>query len=416
MVAPPVPTPHLGEAAAPDDDPSTSDRSTGARAAAVRAAAVALTAGRAGLRAATAARRARTATPRLAPVDDVADLTAAAEATALAGIDDLVAEPEVIAPAGETPAEEPLAVAEDSADEDSADEDSADEDSADEDSADEDSADEDSADEDSAGLSAEEATAVVADIAAGRRPRGRHAAPSTRRRSRRPALFLAAAITGAVGLGLVTSSDTTAQADAAEPVSESVSVAEELGLTGSADEDALVSINGTEHLGEMAASRAVREAEETAAADAQAEADRLAAEAAAEAARPKAVLPVQGARLTSGFGARWGTLHAGIDLAAPMHTPEYAAMDGVVLEAGPASGFGLAVYIQHDNGDVTVYGHMDEILVQPGQVVRAGDTIALLGNRGQSTGPHLHFEVHVGGLNGEKVDPIPWLRDRGVQI
>ena len=126
--------------------------------------------------------------------------------------------------------------------------------------------------------------------------------------------------------------------------------------------------------------------------------------------------PVNGARLTSGFGARWGTVHAGIDLAAPMRTPEYAAMDGVVLEAGPAGGYGLAVYIQHDNGDVTVYGHMDEILVEPGQVVRAGDTIALLGNRGQSTGPHLHFEVIRGGMNGTKVDPLPWLRERGVQI
>jgi murein DD-endopeptidase MepM/ murein hydrolase activator NlpD len=49
-------------------------------------------------------------------------------------------------------------------------------------------------------------------------------------------------------------------------------------------------------------------------------------------------------------------------------------------------------------------------------VVRAGDTIALLGNRGQSTGPHLHFEVHVGGINGQKVDPIPWLQARGVQV
>jgi murein DD-endopeptidase MepM/ murein hydrolase activator NlpD len=65
---------------------------------------------------------------------------------------------------------------------------------------------------------------------------------------------------------------------------------------------------------------------------------------------------------------------------------------------------------------VTVYGHMEQILVQPGQVVRAGDTIALLGNRGQSTGPHLHFEVHAGGLDGPKVDPLPWLRDRGVAI
>ena len=65
-----------------------------------------------------------------------------------------------------------------------------------------------------------------------------------------------------------------------------------------------------------------------------------------------------------------------------MRTPEYAAGDGVVLRAGAASGFGLAVYILHENGDVTVYGHMDEILVEPGQYVEAGETIALLGNRG----------------------------------
>jgi hypothetical protein len=144
---------------------------------------------------------------------------------------------------------------------------------------------------------------------------------------------------------------------------------------------------------------------------------RAAAEAAArEAARPKTVLPVSGATFTSGFGARWGTFHYGIDLAAPMRTPEYAAADGVVLRAGAASGFGLAVYVLHENGDVTVYGHMDEILVTPGDYVEAGDTIALLGNRGQSTGPHLHFEVHQGGENGTKIDPVPWLRARGVAI
>jgi murein DD-endopeptidase MepM/ murein hydrolase activator NlpD len=125
---------------------------------------------------------------------------------------------------------------------------------------------------------------------------------------------------------------------------------------------------------------------------------------------------VDGARLTSTFGPRWGTYHYGIDLAAPMHTPEYAAADGVVLRAGAASGFGLAVYVLHENGDVTVYGHMDEILVEPGQYVEAGETIALLGNRGQSTGPHLHFEVHQGGMNGKRIDPVPWLAERGVDI
>ncbi len=147
-----------------------------------------------------------------------------------------------------------------------------------------------------------------------------------------------------------------------------------------------------------------------------ADAKAAAAEAAREAARPKAVLPVAGATLTSTFAARWGTFHWGIDLAAPMRTPEYAAMDGVVLEAGPASGFGLAVYIQHENGDVTVYGHMDKILVEPGQYVEAGETIALLGNRGQSTGPHLHFEVHQGGEEGKRINPLPWLAERGVTV
>ena len=126
------------------------------------------------------------------------------------------------------------------------------------------------------------------------------------------------------------------------------------------------------------------------------------------------MLPINGARYTSCFCSRWGTFHWGIDLAAPMHTPEYAAGDGVVLRAGAASGFGLAVYILHENGDVTVYGHMDKILVEPGQYVEAGETIALLGNRGQSTGPHLHFEVHQGGENGKRINPIPWLAERGV--
>ena len=126
-------------------------------------------------------------------------------------------------------------------------------------------------------------------------------------------------------------------------------------------------------------------------------------------------MPAEG-RLTSNYGRRWGGMHYGLDIAAPMLTPEYAAADGVVLRAGSASGFGLAVYILHDNGDVTVYGHMERILVDAGATVQAGDTIALLGNRGQSTGPHLHFEVFEGGLAGRRADPAVWLRERGVDI
>ncbi|RBY75706.1 M23 family peptidase [Blastococcus sp. TF02-09] len=235
--------------------------------------------------------------------------------------------------------------------------------------------------------------------------------PVTRRRS---AYVVAAGLVGALGIGALVDADPAARAEA-PAVAETVSVAEQLGIEAESTA-ALADAESTRLLQELVASRNERDAASAAAVDAQAKADFFAAVAAAEAARPKVVAPVNGARLTSGFGSRWGTLHAGIDLAAPMRTPEYAVMDGVVLQAGPAGGYGLVVYIQHDSGDVTVYGHMDEILVEPGQVVRAGDTIALLGNRGQSTGPHLHFEVHVGGMNGTKVDPLPWLRERGIQL
>ena len=155
-----------------------------------------------------------------------------------------------------------------------------------------------------------------------------------------------------------------------------------------------------------------------AAADMAARSEQLAASRAerAEARRPKTVMPLRGGTITSSYGPRWGSTHYGLDIAAPMFTPEYAAADGIVLRAGPASGFGLAVYILHDNGDVTVYGHMEEIVVAAGQTVRAGDTIALVGSRGQSTGPHLHFEAWEGGLDGRRADPLQWLRDRGVDI
>ncbi len=238
----------------------------------------------------------------------------------------------------------------------------------------------------------------------------------------RPSLYLAAAVATVIGItGGLTSAGPAAQAGT-RTVGATISVAERLGIPEQAAAP-IVDAQATDRLGELVATRAERDAEQVAAAQVQATADlaaaeaaRLAAEAAAEAARPDAVLPVEGARLTSGFGPRWGTLHAGIDLAAPMRTPEFAVMDGIVLEAGPASGYGLAVYVQHQNGDVTVYGHMDEILVSAGQVVAAGDTIALLGNTGQSTGPHLHFEVHQGGLQGTKIDPVPWLAERGVHV
>ena len=136
-------------------------------------------------------------------------------------------------------------------------------------------------------------------------------------------------------------------------------------------------------------------------------------EAAEEAARGRVVAPVQG-RITSNYGPRWGATHYGLDIANEIGTPIRAAMTGVVLDAGPASGFGLWVRLQHEDGSVTVYGHINSYSVSVGERVEAGDVIAEVGNRGRSTGPHLHFEVW--GPSGKKLNPLAWLREAGADI
>ncbi len=123
-------------------------------------------------------------------------------------------------------------------------------------------------------------------------------------------------------------------------------------------------------------------------------------------------LPAKGA-FTSGFGSRWGTMHRGIDIAAPIGSPIYAVADGTVVEAGPAQGFGLWVRIRHDDGTISIYGHMYDFFVSPGERVPAGMQIARIGNRGDSTGPHLHFEIV---QNGNHVDPQAWLATHGLQL
>jgi murein DD-endopeptidase MepM/ murein hydrolase activator NlpD len=133
----------------------------------------------------------------------------------------------------------------------------------------------------------------------------------------------------------------------------------------------------------------------------------------AEAKRPKFVRPAAGV-FSSGFGSRWGTSHLGIDIANAIGTPIVSVADGTVIEAGPASGFGLWVRVQLDDGTIHVYGHVDTYSVRAGQRVQAGEQIARMGNRGFSTGPHLHFEVWEPG--GHKINPLPWLNARGVTV
>jgi murein DD-endopeptidase MepM/ murein hydrolase activator NlpD len=125
------------------------------------------------------------------------------------------------------------------------------------------------------------------------------------------------------------------------------------------------------------------------------------------------VKPTNGV-FTSGFGSRWGVTHYGIDLANKIGTPIYAVTDGTVISSGPASGFGLWVRLQHPGGWISVYGHINRSLVHIGQKVKAGQEIAEMGNRGNSTGPHLHFEIW--DPSGRKINPLPWLAIRGIRV
>lgn len=128
---------------------------------------------------------------------------------------------------------------------------------------------------------------------------------------------------------------------------------------------------------------------------------------------PPAVRPVGGA-ISSGYGTRWGQFHYGIDFADQLGAPIHSVSSGTVVEAGPASGFGLWVRVLQDDGTTAVYGHVNDMYVTQGQRVNAGDVIASVGNRGQSTGPHLHLEIWDQG--GAKIDPLPYLASRGVPM
>jgi murein DD-endopeptidase MepM/ murein hydrolase activator NlpD len=117
------------------------------------------------------------------------------------------------------------------------------------------------------------------------------------------------------------------------------------------------------------------------------------------------IWPVNGT-VVSGYGMRWGRLHEGIDIAASTGTPIWSAAAGTVIHAGWLGGYGNLVVVDHGNGLATAYAHASAILVAVGQQVAQGETVALIGSTGNSSGPHLHFEVRV---NGVAVDPLLYL-------
>ncbi|MCM1124794.1 MAG: M23 family metallopeptidase [Eubacterium sp.] len=127
---------------------------------------------------------------------------------------------------------------------------------------------------------------------------------------------------------------------------------------------------------------------------------------------PTYIKPISGGRQSSGFGRRRAptrgasSYHKGIDWATPTGTAVMASSAGTVAKAGWGSGYGYVVYINHADGRQTRYGHLSKVLVSPGQTVSQGQKIALSGNTGVSTGPHVHFEILI---NGTQVNPLQYL-------
>lgn len=127
---------------------------------------------------------------------------------------------------------------------------------------------------------------------------------------------------------------------------------------------------------------------------------------------PTYIKPISGGRLSSNFGRRSAptrgasTYHKGIDWATPVGTSVVASSGGTVIRAGWGSGYGYVVYIDHGDGRQTRYGHLSKVLVKAGQTVTQGQKIALSGNTGRSTGPHVHFEILI---NGAQVNPMQYL-------
>jgi len=123
--------------------------------------------------------------------------------------------------------------------------------------------------------------------------------------------------------------------------------------------------------------------------------------------------PVQGGWISSGFGMRADpfnghqSVHEGVDIASSLGSPVHAVGDGVVSHSGEKSGYGLLVEVTHESGMITRYAHTSAVLVRVGDRIQKGQSIALVGTSGRSTGPHLHFEVV---RNGTAVNPMRYLQ------
>ncbi|MFI6288707.1 M23 family metallopeptidase [Streptomyces sp. NPDC051018] len=146
--------------------------------------------------------------------------------------------------------------------------------------------------------------------------------------------------------------------------------------------------------------------------------------AAKKAVAPSWIKPVSNYTLSATYGKAgnmWTSNHSGQDFAVPTGTPVKSVGAGTVVKAGPngagdGPAYGNAVVVKHNNGKYSQYAHLSSVNVVPGQIVKAGQKIALSGNTGNSSGPHLHFEIRTTPNYGSSVDPVSFLRSVGVTI
>jgi murein DD-endopeptidase MepM/ murein hydrolase activator NlpD len=146
--------------------------------------------------------------------------------------------------------------------------------------------------------------------------------------------------------------------------------------------------------------------------------------AAAKKAKPSWVDPVKKYTLSASFaqnGGMWQSTHSGQDFAVPSGTQVVAAHGGTVVKAGgngagDGPAYGNAVVIKHGNGTYSQYAHLSKVTVRIGQIVKTGQEIAKSGNTGNSSGPHLHFEIRTTPNYGSAVDPVKFLRAKGVKV
>ncbi|MFF5960513.1 M23 family metallopeptidase [Streptomyces luteogriseus] len=232
-------------------------------------------------------------------------------------------------------------------------------------------------------------------------------------RTRATVLAAGLGVSVALGAGVASAADTTAASGAASAVQAQAAV-----QAKAAKAEAVKAEKAAK------AAAAKKAAEKKAAAKKAAAKKAAAKKAAAKKAKPSWVDPVKKYSLSASFaqnGGMWAHKHSGQDFAVPSGTQVVAAHGGTVVKAGgngagDGPAYGNAVVIKHGNGTYSQYAHLSKVTVHVGQIVKTGQEIAKSGNTGNSSGPHLHFEIRTTPNYGSAVDPVKFLRAKGVTV